>query len=94
MIFSDDLSMQAARDQEPNPAKRVSRAFNAGIDYALVCNNPGDIDLILNSMEFNLVIEGVSPKINMRLDRSKHQSKTFQDQSLSEITKYVLKMTN
>ena len=94
LIFSDDLSMQAARDQEPNPAKRVSRAFNAGIDFALVCNSPREVDLILDSMEFNIAIEGVSPKINMRLDQSKHQSKTFQDQSLSEIIEYVLKMTN
>jgi len=94
IIFSDDLSMQAAVDQEPNPAKRVSRAFNAGINYALVCNNPGDVDLILDFMESNIVTEEFSPKFNMRLDQSKHQCKTSHDQPLSDISKSILKMTN
>ena len=94
IIFSDDLSMQAAVDQEPNPAKRVFRAFNAGIDYALVCNNPRDVDLILDSMDSKKVIEKFSPKFNMRLDRSKHQCKTFHDQPLSYLSESILKMTH
>ena len=53
-----------------------------------------NVDLILDSMDSKKVIEEFSPKFNMRLDRSKHQSKTFHDQPLSYISKSILKMTN
>jgi hypothetical protein len=45
-------------------------------------------------MDSKKVIEKFSPKFNMRLDRSKHQCKTFHDQPLSDVSKSILKMTN
>ena len=46
-VFSDDLSMNAAR-AIPNVVDRVSAALNAGCDYALVCNSPEELDLLLS----------------------------------------------
>jgi beta-N-acetylhexosaminidase len=46
-VFSDDLSMNAARSI-PNVVDRVSAALGAGCDYALVCNSPEELDLLLS----------------------------------------------
>ena len=46
-VFSDDLSMDAARSI-PNVVDRVSAALGAGCDYALVCNSPEELDLLLS----------------------------------------------
>lgn len=38
-IFSDDLSMQAAKKAFPDIIQRVEYALNNGVDYALICND-------------------------------------------------------
>ena len=53
LIFSDDLSMDGAKIKG-GPVQRVAAALAAGCDMALMCNNPDDVDLVLDRLEFKL----------------------------------------
>jgi len=61
-VFSDDLSMNAARSI-PNVADRVSAALGAGCDYALVCNSPEELDLLLS--EESLITQSMKARDEM-----------------------------
>jgi beta-N-acetylhexosaminidase len=53
LIFSDDLNMDGAKIKG-GPVQRVAAALAAGCDMALMCNNPDDVDLVLDRLEFKL----------------------------------------
>jgi len=54
--------MNAARSI-PNVADRVSAALGAGCDYALVCNSPEELDLLLS--EESLITQSMKPRDEM-----------------------------
>lgn len=45
-IFTDDLSMQGAKESAQNIVQRVENAWFAGCDMALICNNLNDAMLV------------------------------------------------
>ena len=49
VIFSDDLSMQALKS-EGDMAMRARRSLNAGVDMALICNDPHAVDATLTAL--------------------------------------------
>ena len=50
VIFSDDLSMQALKS-EGDMATRARRSLIAGVDMALICNDPEAADVTLAALE-------------------------------------------
>jgi beta-N-acetylhexosaminidase len=46
-IISDDMMMQGAVQRYPDIRERVSKAIEAGCDLVLVCNNPQQVDVLL-----------------------------------------------
>ncbi len=48
LIFSDCLNMQAAVQQYPNVKERVTRALNAGVDVALLCNDRNSVIKVIS----------------------------------------------
>jgi beta-N-acetylhexosaminidase len=49
MIFSDDLSMEGA-SAAGGPPERARAALAAGCDMVLLCNDPGGLDALLDSL--------------------------------------------
>ncbi len=52
LVFSDDLSMKAAENDESTPLGRARRALDAGCDMILHCNHPEELDEILEGLEW------------------------------------------
>jgi beta-N-acetylhexosaminidase len=52
VIFSDDLNMEGAGFAGDH-SERVLRAFSAGCDMALVCNNPAAAEKVIESLPIN-----------------------------------------
>ncbi|PLZ02507.1 beta-N-acetylhexosaminidase [Burkholderia sp. WAC0059] len=50
-IFSDDLSMEAAR-QGGTPTDAAHAALAAGCDMVLICNRPDEAEQVLNALHF------------------------------------------
>jgi beta-N-acetylhexosaminidase len=50
-IFSDDLSMEAAR-QGGTPTEAAAAALNAGCDMVLICNRPVEAEKVLDTLHY------------------------------------------
>ena len=53
VIFSDDLSMEAA-SVVGGPVERAEAAFEAGCDMVLLCNNPTSADQLLDGLQWKM----------------------------------------
>ncbi|HUF82148.1 MAG TPA: beta-N-acetylhexosaminidase [Burkholderiales bacterium] len=53
MVFSDDLSMEAAR-VAGGVVERARAAFSAGCDMALLCNDPAAADELLANLDYTM----------------------------------------
>lgn len=62
-VFSDDLSMAGAAVMG-NSTERVAAALQAGCDMVLLCNQPAEVDLVLDNLSCD-----VDPLRQMRLLR-------------------------
>jgi len=94
LVFSDDLSMKAAVNYSPSISTRVNEAFLAGIDIALICNSPQDVDRVLEEIKsenYEILIKKLK---KMRLDKKKNKISTFEGQSLKMIQDEVSFFTN
>ena len=93
VIFSDDMSMNAAIICSKDIKIRVLMALNAGCDMVLVCNSPNDVDLLLNELEWQ-VAEGSVLRINkMRLNKIQAKANNYKGFSLEEAQKFVTNVT-
>ena len=50
-IFSDDMSMKAAKFVKENIVERLLMALNAGCDMVLLCNSPKEVDYALHQVK-------------------------------------------
>ena len=66
LIFSDDLSMEGA-SVAGGPRERARAALDAGCDMVLLCNDPGGLDELLQSLA------GVAPARADRLERMRRK---------------------
>jgi beta-N-acetylhexosaminidase len=66
LVFSDDLSMEGAA-VAGGPPERARAALGAGCDMVLLCNNPGGLDALLESLKD---VQLAKPE---RLERMKKQ---------------------
>ena len=90
-VFSDDLSMNAAR-AIPNVVDRVSAALGAGCDYALVCNSPEELDLLLSEESLitqSMIARGEIPEIKPATPRVTMRDEKY-DEALKVLRAYRL----
>jgi len=71
-IFSDDMSMQAAKDSENNITLRVKKALLAGCDMVLVCNSPIELDKLLAELQWKPDIKSFKRLQLMRLNKARN----------------------
>ena len=68
-IFSDDLSMQGTAHMG-NIVKRTEAALNAGCDMVLVCNNPQDVDELLQHLQWDMSATSLARIVRMHGKRN------------------------
>lgn len=85
-VFSDDLSMNAAR-AIPNVVDRVSAALDAGCDYALVCNSPEELDLLLS--EESLITQSMKGRDEIPEIQPEPPRVTVRDEEYDEALKVL-----
>jgi len=93
VVFSDDMSMNAAVLCSKDIKRRVLMALNAGCDMVLVCNSPNDVDSLLNELEWHVTEDSVLRINKMRLDKVQAKTNNYKGYSLTEIQKFVINIT-
>jgi beta-N-acetylhexosaminidase len=63
-IFSDDLAMVGALGAG-TPAQRAEKAFRAGCDMVLLCNDPEALDLLLEDLDGARPAVGASERLSL-----------------------------
>tara|TARA_Y100000022_G_scaffold19417_1_gene14823 strand:- start:12450 stop:13454 length:1005 start_codon:yes stop_codon:yes gene_type:complete len=92
-IFSDDMSMKAAKLVRENIVERLLIALKAGCDMILLCNSPKEVDNVLTHLEWNVNAASKSRLAAMKLDSTKNKIDTYKYHSVAEIQQKLGNMT-
>ena len=93
-IFSDDMSMKAAKFVKENIVERLLMALNAGCDMVLLCNSPKEVDYALKNTRWNIDTNSIARIADMKLDYTKNRIDIYKHHSVADIQKKLESMTN
>ena len=93
-IFSDDMSMKAAKFIKENIVERLLMALNAGCDMVLLCNSPKEVDYALTNVRWNIDTNSIARLAAMKLDNTKNKIDIYKHHSVADIQKKLKSMTN
>ena len=93
-IFSDDMSMKAAKFVKENIVERLLMALNAGCDMVLLCNSPKEVDYALTNIRWNIDTNSIARLAAMKLDNTKNKIEIYKHHSVADIQKKLESMTN
>ena len=93
-IFSDDMSMNAAKFVKENIVERLLMALNAGCDMVLLCNSPKEVDYTLTNVRWNIDTNSIARLAAMKLDNTKNKIDIYKHHSVADIQKKLESMTN
>jgi beta-N-acetylhexosaminidase len=93
-IFSDDMSMKAAKFVKENIVERLVMALNAGCDMVLLCNSPKEVDYALTNIRWNIDTNSIARLAAMKLDNTKNKIDIYKHHSVADIQKKLESMTN
>ena len=93
-IFSDDMSMKAAKFVKENIVERLLMALNAGCDMVLLCNSPKEVDYALTNIRWNIDTHSIARLAAMKLDNTKNKIDIYKHHSVADIQKKLESMTN
>ena len=93
-IFSDDMSMKAAKFVKENIVERLLMALNAGCDMVLLCNSPKEVDHALTNIRWNIDTNSIARLAAMKLDNTKNKIEIYKHHSVADIQKKLESMTN
>ena len=94
VIFSDDMSMKAAKFVKENIVERLLMALNAGCDMVLLCNSPKEVDYALTNIRWNIDTNSIARLAAMKLDNTKNKIEIYKHHSVADIQKKLESMTN
>ena len=94
VIFSDDMSMKAAKFVKENIVERLLMALNAGCDMVLLCNSPKEVDYALTNIRWNIDTNSIARLAAMKLDNTKNKIDVYKHHSVADIQKKLKSMTN
>ena len=94
VIFSDDMSMKAAKFVKENIVERLSMALNAGCDMVLLCNSPKEVDYALTNIRWNIDTNSIARLAAMKLDNTKNKIDIYKHHSVADIQQKIESMTN
>ena len=94
VIFSDDMSMKAAKFVKENIVERLLMALNAGCDMVLLCNSPKEVDYALTNIRWNIDTNSIARLAAMKLDNTKNKIDIYKHHSVADIQKKLESMTN
>jgi beta-N-acetylhexosaminidase len=92
-IFSDDMSMKAAKFIKENIVERLLMALDAGCDMVLLCNSPKEVDYALTNMQWNIDATSIKRLAAMKLDNTKNKIDIYKHHSLADIQQKIKSMT-
>ena len=93
-IFSDDMSMKAAKFVKENIVERLLMALNAGCDMVLLCNSPKEVDYALTYVRWNIDTNSIARFAAMKLDNAKNKIDIYKHHSVADIQQKIKSMTN
>jgi beta-N-acetylhexosaminidase len=94
VIFSDDMSMKAAKFVKENIVERLLMALNAGCDMVLLCNSPKEVDYALTNIRWNIDTNSIARLAAMKLDNTKNKIDIYKHHSVADIQQKIKSMTN